>query len=160
MADISNELSNSSRKLSRRPLLLGVCLACIGGGGAFYAIWSESVFPSNPGVVDTSAIKESIADVAYVEIPPLTISLRAPSNSKFLRFRASLEVFPNETDSVSQVLPRIIDVLNSYLRAIEPADFEDSAALVRIRSQMVRRIQVIVGPGKVRDLLILEFVLN
>jgi flagellar FliL protein len=54
----------------------------------------------------------------------------------------------------------VIDVLNSYLRALEPGDLEDPSALTRIRSQMLRRVQVVAGLNKVNDLLIMEFVLN
>jgi len=32
--------------------------------------------------------------------------------------------------------------------------------LLRLRSQMLRRVQVVTGEGRVRDLLIMEFVLN
>ena len=56
--------------------------------------------------------------------------------------------------------PRILDVLNSYLRAIETASIEDPQAMARLRAQMLRRIQIVTGEGRVRDLLITEFVLN
>ena len=56
--------------------------------------------------------------------------------------------------------PRILDVLNGYLRAVEVAELEDPSALVRLRAQMLRRIQVVAGEGRVNDLLISEFVLN
>ena len=57
-------------------------------------------------------------------------------------------------------MPRVIDVLNSYLRALEIGDIADAAALVRLRAQMLRRIQIVTGAGRVNDLLIMEFVLN
>ncbi|MBC7156526.1 MAG: flagellar basal body protein FliL, partial [Rhodobacteraceae bacterium] len=34
------------------------------------------------------------------------------------------------------------------------------AALVRLRAQMLRRVQVVAGAGRVRDLLVNEFVVN
>jgi flagellar protein FliL len=57
-------------------------------------------------------------------------------------------------------MPRIVDVLNGYLRAVEVREFEDPAALVRLRAQMLRRVQIVTGEGRVRDLLVTEFVLN
>ena len=66
----------------------------------------------------------------------------------------------NQEDNVRKVLPRIVDVLNGYLRALRMEDLEDPATLVRIRAQMLRRIQVITGPDAVSDLLIVEFMLN
>jgi flagellar FliL protein len=51
-------------------------------------------------------------------------------------------------------------VLNGYLRAVETSDLENPAALVRLKAQMLRRIQIVTGEGRVRDLLVSEFVLN
>jgi flagellar FliL protein len=58
------------------------------------------------------------------------------------------------------LLPRIADVLNGYMRAIDVTQLEDPAALVRMRAQLLRRIQIVTGEGRVRDLLVTEFVLN
>ena len=57
-------------------------------------------------------------------------------------------------------MPRIVDVLNTYLRAVEVRDLEEPAAMARLRAQMLRRVQVVTGEGRVRDLLVTEFVLN
>ena len=56
--------------------------------------------------------------------------------------------------------PRAVDVLNTYLRAVDPADVDDPAAMLRMRAQMLRRIQVVMGEGKVRDLLVAEFIVH
>jgi flagellar FliL protein len=58
------------------------------------------------------------------------------------------------------LMPRILDVLNTYLRAVDVRDLEQPAAIARLRAQMLRRIQVVTGEGRVRDLLITEFILN
>ena len=58
------------------------------------------------------------------------------------------------------MLPRVVDVLNSYLRALEIKDLTDPMALPKLRAQMLRRINIATGQGRVRDLLIMEFVLN
>ncbi len=53
-----------------------------------------------------------------------------------------------------------MDILNGYLRAVDVRDLEDPSALIRLRAQMLRRIQIVTGEGRVKDLLIMEFVLN
>jgi len=67
---------------------------------------------------------------------------------------------PDYAAEVEAIRPRIVDVLNGYLRAIDIATLEDPVTLTRLRAQMLRRIQVIAGPGRVKDLLIMEFVLS
>ncbi|EIE49857.1 flagellar basal body protein FliL [Salipiger aestuarii] len=98
--------------------------------------------------------------VAFVELPQLVVSMGAGSSMNHLRFQASLEVVPTAVADVESLQPRVMDVLNNYLRALAPSDIEASGALIKIRSQMLRRIQMVTGENRVRDLLIMEFVLN
>lgn len=154
------------KKPSKLPLIIGVVLALAGGGGGFFATQSGLL---GGGGEEAAAEEEKAEDapetadlpkVAYVEVPQVTISLKPSGAVGHLRFRASLEVPPEYVDDVTGILPRVQDVMNSYLRALEPEDFEKSAALVRIRSQLLRRIKLVAGEGRVTDLLVLEFVLN
>lgn len=90
----------------------------------------------------------------------MVISLPLQSVNRHLRFNAQLEVEAAQVTAVREMLPRIIDVLNTYLRAVETRDLENPAALQMLRTQMLRRIQIVVGPGHVRDVLVMEFILN
>ena len=138
------------------PLLLGLVLAVAGGGGGFFVVSS--------GMLGGGAPKEKVEigkpKMAYVPIEPLVISIGDENRKRHLRFQAQLEVKPEKTSVVAEMLPRITDVLNGYLRAITLADVEDPAALLRMRAQMLRRVQIIVGEGIVGDLLVMEFVLS
>lgn len=166
MADTSQAIDDQTdkpAKRSRMPLIIGIILALAGGGGGYYATTSGMILSAESGrekESDPHHIDAMPTDVSYVEVDPLTISLRAPSNSRHLVFRASLEVDPATISEVQKLLPRVTDVLNSYLRALDPAEFEEASALTRLRAQMLRRVQVVTGAGKVNDLLIMEFVLN
>ncbi|KIN65937.1 Flagellar basal body-associated protein FliL [Sulfitobacter noctilucae] len=150
------------KKASKLPLIIGLVLALAGGGGGFYATWSGMILGDGP---ETAEAEETLEikpgpDVSYVDVDPLVISMRAPSNANHLMFRATLEVPALAQETVEKLLPRVIDVLNSYLRALEPRDLEDPAALTRLRAQMLRRVQVVAGADNIKDLLIMEFVLN
>jgi flagellar FliL protein len=90
----------------------------------------------------------------------MIISMDSVPERRLLRFRAQLEVPKSYREDVIKVLPRVVDVLNSYLSALEVADLEDQAALTRLRAQMLRRVQVVTGQGRVNDFLIMEFVLT
>jgi flagellar FliL protein len=91
---------------------------------------------------------------------PIMISLPPGSSSKLLRFTGQLEVTPAYAEEVVKLMPRILDVLNTYLRAVEVRELEQPASAVRMRAQMLRRVQVVTGEGRVRDLLVTEFVMN
>ncbi len=146
---------------SKMPLIIGLVLGLVGAGGGFFAVYSGMILASESPhhAPDHKTIKAN-PDVAFIAVDPLVISLRPPSSARHLHFRAQLEVPAQFQTDVELLLPRVVDVMNSYLRALEPASFEEPAALMRLRSQMLRRIQVVAGQGRVNDLLIMEFVLN
>lgn len=158
----------ASKKKSKLPLILGLVLALAGGGGGFYAVYSGMFLggeshggPSN-GQIDAEAGEsiKTLPDIAFVAVDPMVISLGLGASSQHLRFRAQLEVPSKHESEVEMLMPRVVDVLNSYLRALEVEDLADAAALVRLRAQMLRRIQIVTGSSRINDLLIMEFVLN
>lgn len=149
------------KKKSKLPLLAGLVLALAGGGGAFYATYSGMLTGGEDSASGAHGDQVSaLPDIAFVPIDPMIISLGASSRNTHLRFTAQLEVAANHTTDVTLLLPRIMDVLNGYLRAIDVAEIEDPGALVKMRAQMLRRVQIVSGEGRVRDLLVTEFVLN
>lgn len=162
MADAATVETESEPKSSKMPLILGLVLLLAGGGAGFYATWSGLIL-NNESVAEEEAEKppaEKAEKVAFVPMEPITVSLPQSSAQKHLRFRAELEVVNEYASEVENLLPRVIDVLNSYLRAVELNDLQNPSALTRLRAQMLRRVQVVAGPGRVNDLLIMEFVLN
>jgi flagellar FliL protein len=90
----------------------------------------------------------------------MIISIGRGGLARHLRFEAQLEVDPARASEVTTLMPRVVDVLNGYLRAVDVSDLEDPASLVRLRAQMLRRVQIVTGEGAVRDLLVMEFVVN
>ena len=62
--------------------------------------------------------------------------------------------------AVEEVLPRILDALNAYLRAIEPERLTERSAHYRLRGQILRRVRIVTGEDAVLDLLITELVLT
>lgn len=164
MTAITDPAAAAPKKKSKLPLILGVVLAILGGAGGFFAVKmgfigghavSEAPMETMPG-----DMHESLPAVAFLALDPLVINIPNQSGQQLLRFTAQLEVPPEYLLEVEAIKPRIVDVLNGYLRAVEMTDLEDPNVLLRLRAQMLRRVQVVTGEGRVRDLLIMEFVLN
>ncbi|QPM91276.1 flagellar basal body-associated FliL family protein [Pseudooceanicola algae] len=165
MAEENDDTDETPKKKSKLPLILALVGALVGGAGSFFAIYSGMILGSEEAhevTEDDSHVAEDFIapDVAYVALDPVTISFGPVSQNRHLRFMASLEVPSGQETNIEKIRPRVMDVLNNYLRALRMEDFEDPAALVRMRAQMLRRIQVITGPQAVNDLLIVEFVLS
>lgn len=147
------------KKKSKLPILIGFVLALLFGTAGFYATWSGLILGEKHPATNAETIGP-LPNIAFVPVDPIVVSLGAGAAIKHLRFTSQLEVNKTMSSDVTLLLPRILDVLNGYLRAIDVAQLEDPSALIRIRAQMLRRIQIVTGEGRVRDLLITEFVLN
>ncbi|WP_296425994.1 flagellar basal body-associated FliL family protein [Yoonia sp.] len=155
---------NTPKKGSKMPLIIGLVLALVGGGGGFFAVQTGLLGGSDAhrkgaDHAENSAIPQELT-VAFVAIDPLIVSLPGRAGRDHLRFAAQLEVPLAFVAEVEAIKPRIVDVLNGYLRAVNLAELEDPTALVRLRGQMLRRVQVVAGEGRIRDILIMEFVLS
>ena len=94
----------------------------------------------------------------FVALDAITVNMGSRGESRHLRFSAQLEVTPGNATPVQHLMPRIMDVLNIYLRALDPREMEEPAALLRLRGQMLRRVQIVTGPGMVNDLLVLSLI--
>jgi flagellar FliL protein len=155
------DAADAPKKSGLKGLLFGVLGAAALGGGAFFAVYSGLADKVLGGGHDEHAAVEAVVgDVAFVPMEPIMISLPPGSSSRFLRFTGQLEVVPDRAEEVVQVMPRVLDVLNTYLRAVEVRDLEQPSSAARLRAQMLRRVQVVTGEGRVRDLLVTEFVMN
>lgn len=160
----------SKGSIGKMGLVIGLALALAGGGGGFLAVRSgllplgaKSADDHHESAADDGhgAPHSAVAgDTGFVEIAPITISLHDSTVADFLRFRMQLEVASSAIREVEHLRPRIVDLLNGYLRALKPEDFEDPLILPRLRSQILRRVQIVAGAGMVHDVLIMEFVLN
>ena len=148
-------------KKSKKPLIIGALLALVLGGGGFFATYSGLILGHSDAAVQGADDSASpLPDIAFVPIEPLVITLGDADSGRNLRFTSQIEVGSPYVGDVTLLLPRIVDVMNGYLRAIDPADLDEPATLLRIRAQLLRRIQMVTGDGRVRDLLVTEFVLN
>lgn len=149
----ANEPETKPRR-SKLPLIAGGVLALLLGAGGFFAAYTGMI---GGGPAAPHAEAEAIA---FVPIQPLVIPLGPKAQARHLRFTGDIEVAKGGEAEIVHLMPRILDVLNSYLRAVEVAEFSDPPALARLRAQMLRRVQIVTGEGRVRDLLITEFVIN
>jgi flagellar FliL protein len=161
MSDPTSEVETLGPKRSKLPLILGVVLMLGLGGGAFYAVQNGLILGHVKSADEhETPAAEALPEIAFVPIDPMVVSLGSEPGGRYLHFTAQIEVAKAYEEDMHLLLPRVQDVLNGYLRAVEVRDLEDPTALVRLRAQMLRRVQMVSGEGRTRDLLITEFVIN
>lgn len=142
-------------------------VALIGGeeqGGAHAVVPAEDVDAENRAAEAESGgghggdEAEGVGN--FLALDPITVSLAPDQSARHLRLTAQIETAPGAFETVAALKPRILDALNSYLRAVDVAELESPAAMPRLRAQMLRRVRLVGGGEAVRDILITEFILN
>ncbi len=156
MTDATAEVAKDAPKKGKAGLLIGLVLAVVAGGGGF-AFTSGMLGGSAPEDPKPMMLSDGLA---FVSVEPMTVAVGGPAARRYLRFRAELEVGEDYTADVEAMMPRVVDVLNTYLQSLEMEDIENPSSLLTLRSQMRRRVDLVVGGDRVHDLLIMEFVVN
>lgn len=154
MADATADSDDASGKPSRLPLVLGVVLGLVGAGGGYLVMSGMLGGRDQPVSIDPTD------GIAFVPISQMTIPIGTGGSARYLRFSAQLEVEAGSSSEVEKQMPRVVDVLNTYLRSVTLAELEDPASLLTLRAQMRRRIDLVIGGDRVRDLLVMEFVVS
>ncbi|MEN8892706.1 flagellar basal body-associated FliL family protein [Planktotalea arctica] len=164
MANSELAESGTPEKSGKIGPILVLSVALFAGAGGFYATFSGllpiSGVAKAEGGGDDSAPLKVLGTNTYVSLDPLIVNIRSSSKYQLLRFVGQLEVKPEHAADIEALKPRLMDVMNTYLNALEAARFEDPIALIKLRAQLLRRMQIITGRDRIEDLLIMEFILQ
>ena len=136
--------------LARLALTLAAVLgvAAAGAGGYWLAVGSDGVaalFAESP-----------IAEPAQVtlDLPELIVNLRPDTPSRFLKIGITLVLAPQDRARVDRAIPHLTDALQDFLRNLDQKDLEGSAGLHRLRVEMRRRFNQVLGQDIVADVLL------
>lgn len=149
------------RGMGRLGWLVTFLLALPLGGGGFYAAYTGALDAVlHPAEVAKVGHDTSTAAPHFLELDPLMVSVGGAGSIRQLRFRAFLQLGDGDGGDVTGLQPRILDIFATYLRAVSVDRLEDPTSLLQLRAQLLRRVQLLVGPDVVNDLLIIDFVIT
>lgn len=161
--------AKNSRKKGGRLLLFGAAALLLLGGGAGTA-WL--LVPGAPDVMrKISGFDLAPADDAgspapalqarpvFVELPEMTLTLPNAGRPRQLRLKLAMEVAADPGQPSPELMnPRVYDSLVLYLRTLRDGELEGALAMDRLRGDLHRRLDLLLGDGRVRDVLITGFV--
>jgi flagellar FliL protein len=147
-------------------LLLG------GGGGAYMMIGgapAEAGAHGEKAAEDHGAKKEDAegegedgegAKELPLDVPPMLVNLRTPDGeAHFLKIHFVLEPGPKSNlEDLKKDLPALLDAYQPFLRELRPEDLNGSAAVYRIKEELLIRSQDTIGAGKVKNVLIQDLI--
>lgn len=162
------EGEGAPKKKGKKKLLIivGLVLLLVFGGiaGAYFTGLLDPVVEM---VMGSPAPEEGAADVSftggvYYELPELLVNLNTSERkSSFLKIRISLEIDkPEDIPRIEQIMPRIVDNFQVYLRELRIEDLQGAAGMYRLREELLTRVSAAAAPITVKDVLFREMLIQ
>ncbi len=150
------------RRTLRLALILGLPLLLLGGAGTAVMVLKPDLLASVTGLLPGKAAAPTEgAKPIFVELPEMTVTLPNAGRTRQLRVRLTLELAKTEPNQnpADVVGPRVYDSLIIYMRTLRDTELDGAIAVDRLRGDLFRRIDLLLGHGVLRDVLITGLVI-
>jgi flagellar FliL protein len=152
--------------LGNRKLLIiagGALLVLLAGGGAgYYFLLSGPSESSETQAADLPQEPIVAPQVAFFDVPDIVVNIQTADGSPaYLKLSASLELGrADEKAALEALKPRIVDQFQGYLRELRVDDLKGSAGVLRLKEELLRRVNVAAAPFPVKDVLLKEMIVQ
>jgi len=147
---------------SRKMLMIAVpvLLLVLGGGGAGAYFFLFKKAPSTEAKAEDVPLTPPA--VVFSDLDKLTVNIQgADSTPAYLQLSVSLELENEEQKKAMETLmPRVKDQFQAYLRELRLEDLKGSAGVLRLKQELLRRVNVASAPYHVRDVLLKEMLVQ
>jgi len=171
----AGEGANAAKPAPRRKktLLIGAAAAAlllVGGGGGYMMMGGKAAAEEHGAAAEDEAEAEGSGhgggegEAAEAElpldVPPILVNLRTPDGAPhFLKVHVMLVPGKkSDLESLKKKLPILLDTFQPFLRELRPEDLSGSAAVYRIKEELMLRSVASIGEGQVEDVLVQELV--
>ncbi len=162
------ESEGAPPKKGKKKLLIIVALVLLlvfgGIAGAYFTGLLDPVVGMIMGTPETEETTEekSFTGGVYYELPELLVNLNTSGKkSSFLKIRISLEIdTPEDIPRIEQIMPRIVDNFQVYLRELRIEDLKGASGMYRLREELLTRVSAAAAPIRVNDVLFREMLIQ
>lgn len=148
---------------NKKLLIIAVgAIVLLGGGGAGAYVFLFSSPKDDTKVAAAAPVPIIPPTVAFYDMPDIVVNIQSADGSPaYLKLSVSLEIpQADEKPALVAVTPRIVDQFQSYLRELRVDDLHGSAGVLRLKEELLRRINVAAAPYPVKDVLLKEMIVQ
>jgi flagellar FliL protein len=158
----SDATGEPARKSGKHKLLLAAIPAVLllaGGGLWFTGALSKGLGNGKPA---TDGQAEKAGTPTYVDVPELVANLNTGTRkASYVKMTVRIEVSgTSDADKVRTAMPRVQDVIQTYLREMRPDELRGSAGVYRLREELLVRANAAVAPARISDILFTQMLIQ
>ena len=107
-------------------------------------------------------MREGPDGVVFYTLPNMVVNMQtADGRPTFLKLKLTFELPDEEAaDVLNPNMPRLQDMLQTFLRELRPEDLQGSQGSYQLRMEILRRVNLVAAPTKVNAVLIEEMLIN
>lgn len=161
-ADMTDEAGADAppkKKLSGKVLVLYIglpLLLLIGAGAGLY--FSGIIGGASH---EEAAAPEVAAAPVFYDLPDFLVNLSGPPPQHYLKMRVTLQIAnPEIAKTLDAQMPRVLDSFQTFLRELRPEDLQGSDGMLRLKEELLRRINLVLDPTIVSDVLFKEIIVQ
>ncbi len=114
------------------------------------------------GEAGAAVVREGPDGVVFYTMPDIVVNMQtADGRPTFLKLKLTFELADEEAVEVlNPNMPRMQDMFQTFLRELRPEDLTGSQGSYQLRLEILRRVNLVVAPTKVKAVLIEEMLIN
>lgn len=158
-----SEEEGAKKKLSGKVIVLFIALpAIVLIGGLVGALYAFGILGGGDEETEMAAVEEQSAPPVFYDMPEFLVNMStADGPIRYLKMRVSIELPSAEIlADIELLMPRVVDGFQVYLRELRPEDLDGSAGVVRMKEELLRRLNLAVEPHQIQDVLFKEIVVQ
>ena len=100
--------------------------------------------------------------VAFSDVPDILVNIQSNDGTPaYLKLSLSLEMDNDlEKAGITALTPRLVDQFQSYLRELRVDDLKGSEGVLRLKEELLRRVNAASAPYHVRDVLLKQMIVQ
>lgn len=129
----------------------------------FLGVLSYYFFIILGGENDKLYEKSNARDIDYIRLEPITARLISTSPNKDDYIRIKLVIKPNDMLDKKEIDNKILyirDIINEFLASLRKTDFDGKSNILFIKSELLKRVKLILHPIILDAVLIEEILIN
>lgn len=151
--DESQEIG-APKKSKKKVIFIAIFLILLlaSGGGIFFYLKKQKAIEE--AKKKEEELKNSKQEIIYHDMDDIMTNLNSNKGASYLRMKLTLEIEGNQNlEVIKKFSPKIKDAFQLYLRELRPEDMQGSIGLYRLKEELLLRINKVVYPAQVNDIL-------
>lgn len=109
-----------------------------------------------------AVVREGPDGVVFYTLPDIVVNMQtADGRPTFLKLKLTLELADESAvEALDPNMPRLQDMFQTFLRELRPEDLSGSQGSYQLRMEILRRVNLVIAPTKVKAVLIEEMLIN